>query len=189
MTGATVVVLLGTKFLAGAWVVVIAVPALIFLFSRTETYYEAVGRELKLGRTPPLPGRRHSIVIIPTSTVNLLTERAVSAAMSLGDTVVAVAVAADEEERKQIIHNWTEWRCDTTIEVLVDRHRSLIRSVLKYVESIHEEDVIVTVLIPQIVPRKRRHEILHNQRGRLLEAVLKARTDVIVAILPFKLHD
>ena len=47
----------------------------------------------------------------------------------------------------------------------------------------------MTVLIPEIVPRKRRHEILHNQRGRLLEAVLKARTDVIVAIMPFKLHD
>ena len=45
------------------------------------------------------------------------------------------------------------------------------------------------MLFPQIVPRKRRHEILHNQRGRLLEAVLKARTDVIVAILPFHLHD
>jgi amino acid transporter len=189
MTAITVVVLLGTKFLAGAWVVVIAVPLLIFLFSRTETYYEAVGRELKLGLTPPLPGRQHSIVIVPTSTVNLLTERAVSAALSIGDTVVAVAVAGDREERDRIIHDWTEWRCDTTIEVLIDPHRSLVRSVLKYVESIHEEDAIVTVLIPEIVPRKRRHEILHNQRGRLLEAVLKARTDVIVAILPFKLHD
>ncbi len=45
------------------------------------------------------------------------------------------------------------------------------------------------MLIPEIVPRKRRHEILHNQRGRLLAAVLRARTDVIVATLPFKLHD
>ena len=94
--------------------------------------------------------------------------------------MVAVAVAGDEEERAQIIRNWTEWRCDAPIEVLVDPHRSLIRSVLKYVESIHEEDAIVTVLIAEIIPRKRRHEILHNQRGRLLEAVLKARTDVIV---------
>jgi hypothetical protein len=39
------------------------------------------------------------------------------------------------------------------------------------------------------MPRKRRHEILHNQRGRLLEAALKGRTDVIVATLPFHLHD
>jgi len=189
MTAVVVVVLLGTKFLEGAWVVVIAVPLLILLFARTEGYYEAVGRELKLGRTPPLPSKQESIVLVPTSTVNLLTERAVTAAMSLGDTVIAIAVAADEKEKEQIIRNWSEWKCGPPIEVLVDPHRSLIRTVLKYVESIHEQDAVVTVLIPEIVPRKRRHAILHNQRGRLLEAVLKARTDVIVAILPFKLHD
>ena len=72
---------------------------------------------------------------------------------------------------------------------MIDPQRSLIRSVVRYIESIHEENVVVTVLIPEIVPRKRRHEILHNQRGRLLGAVLKARTDVIVAVLTFKLHD
>ena len=64
-----------------------------------------------------------------------------------------------------------------------------MRSVLRYVESIESEDATITVLIPEIVPRKRRHEILHNQRGRLLAAVLKARTDVVVATLPFQLHD
>jgi len=45
------------------------------------------------------------------------------------------------------------------------------------------------VLIPDIMPSKRRHEILHNQRGRILEAVLKSRTDVIVATLPFRIHE
>jgi amino acid transporter len=189
MTAIAVVVLLTTKFAEGAWVVVIAVPALIFLFSRTEAYYEVVGRELKLGRTPPRPSRHESIVVIPTSTVNLLTERAVSAGLSIGETVVAVAVAADEDERRQIIRDWNEWSCGIPIEVLVDKHRSLIRTVLHYVASIEDKDAMVTVLIPEIVPRKRRHEILHNQRGRLLAAVLKARSDVVVATLPFKLHD
>jgi amino acid transporter len=188
-TAVAVVVFLATKFLAGAWVVVIAVPSLVFLFHRTETYYAAVGRELRLGLTPPLPTKRESIVIVPTSTVNLATTRAVSAAMSLGDTVVALAVAADDEERERIESAWADWRCGPPIEVVVDEHRSLIRTVLQYIESIEEGDAVVTVLIPEIVPRKRRHEILHNQRGRLLAAVLRSRTDVIVATLPFKLHD
>ena len=103
--------------------------------------------------------------------------------------VVAVAVAGDDEERQTIERHWTEWACGIPIEVIVDEHRSLIKSVLRYVDSIEDSDAAVTVLIAEIVPRKRRHQILHNQRGRLLEAVLKARTDVIVATLPFKLHD
>jgi len=189
MTAVAVVVFLSTKFLEGAWVVVIAVPLLMMLFSRTEHYYAEVARELKLGRTPPSPGKRESIVLVPTTTVNLLTEQAVSAAMSLGDTVIAVAVAGDEEEADMIRRAWSDWKCNVPIEVLVDPHRSLIRSVLRYVENINEEGVTITVLIPEIIPRKRRHEILHNQRGRLLESVLKSRTNVIVATLPFHLHD
>jgi len=189
MTAVAVVVFLGTKFLAGAWVVVIAIPALMMLFHQTERYYDAVAIELKLGKTPPRPRKRESIVIVPTSTVNLLTQKAVSAALSLGNTVVAVAVAGDDDEAQRIKREWDEWSCGVPIEVLLDPHRSLVRSVLKYVKSIEDEDATIVVLIPEVLPRKRRHEILHNQRARLLSAVLKARTNVVIANLPFHLHD
>jgi amino acid transporter len=189
ITAIAVLVFVFTKFLAGAWVVVIAIPALMLLFHQTEVYYAAVARELKLGRTPPPPRRRESVVIVPASTVNLLTQKAVSAALSLGQTVVAVAVAGDEEEAEQVKREWDEWACGIPIEVLLDPQRSLVRSVLRYVKSVEDEDATIVVLIPEILPRKRRHEILHNQRARVLSAVLKARTSVVIATLPFHLHD
>jgi hypothetical protein len=189
MTGVAVVVFLSTKFLAGAWVVTLAIPLMMYLFSRIESYYSKVAGELRLGRTPGIPRRRASIVVVPSSTVSLLTERALSAALSLGETVVAVAVAGDEQEREEIKQNWDQWKCAVPLEVLLDPHRSLVRTVLEYVESIQAEDATITVLIPEIIPGKRRHEILHNQRGRLLESVLKARTEVVVATLPFHIHD
>jgi hypothetical protein len=169
--------------------VTLAIPALIYLFWNTEGYYARVAKELKLGKTPPLPRKRESIVVVPTSTVSMLTEQALSAALSLGDTVVAVAVAGDEDECAEIKHAWDEWESGVPIEVLLDPHRSLIRTVLHYVKSVHSEEATITVLIPEIIPSKRRHEILHNQRGRLLESVLKARTDVVIAVLPFHIHD
>jgi amino acid transporter len=189
MTSIAVCVFLGTKFLAGAWVVVVTIPLLMMLFARTERYYADVARELKLGKTPPPPHKREGIVIVPASTVNLLTQKAVSAALSLGQTVVAVAVAGDEEECDRVRREWNEWSCGVTIEVLLDPQRSLVRTVLRYVKSIENEDATILVLIPEIVPRKRRHEIFHNQRARLLAAVLKARTNVVIATLPFHLHD
>jgi amino acid transporter len=189
MTTVAVFVFVFTKFLAGAWVVVVAIPALMMLFNVTEHYYTEVAKELKLGKTPPPPRKREGIVIVPTSTVNLLTQKAVSAALSLGEMVVAVAVAGDEEESAQIEREWGEWACGIPIEVLLDPQRSLVRSVLKYVKSVEQEDATIVVLIPEILPNKRRHEILHNQRARLLSAVLKARTNVVIATLPFHLHD
>jgi amino acid transporter len=189
MTAVAVLVFLVSKFLAGAWVVLLAIPLLMLLFARTEGYYEAIARELKLGRTPPPPCKRESIVVIPTSTVSLLTERAVSAAISIAQTVVAVAVAGDEQECERITEEWEQWRSGIPIEVLIDPHRSLVKTVVSYIESIDASSATVTVLIPQVLPHKRRHEILHNQRGRLLEAALKARCDVVVATLPFHVHD
>jgi len=189
ITAIAVLVFVFTKFLAGAWVVVVAIPALMLLFHQTEVYYREVARELKLGKTPPRPRRRESVVIVPASTVNLLTQKAVSAALSLGQTVVAVAVAGDEEEADRVKREWDEWACGVPVEVLLDPQRSLVRSVLRYVKSVEGEDATIVVLIPEILPRKRRHEILHNQRARVLSAVLKARTSVIIATLPFHLHD
>jgi amino acid transporter len=157
MTAVAVIVFLSTKFLEGAWVVVIAIPALMALFSHTETYYGRAAQELRMGKTPPHPRRRESVVIVPTSTVNLLTELAVSAALSLGETVVAVAVAGDEEECDRIKRGWDEWAPGIPIEVLLDPHRSLIRTVLHYIKSLKGQDLTITVLIPEIIPTKRRH--------------------------------
>jgi amino acid transporter len=189
MTGTAACVFLASKFLEGAWIVCIAVPLLIWWFRSIESYYGGVADELKLGLTPPRPHRRESIVIVPTSTVNALSEKALTAALSLGQTVVAVAVAGDEDERSEILKQWGVWRCDVPLEVLIDPHRSLIRSVLRYVKKIEDEDATITVLIPELIPRKRRHELLHNQRGRLLASVLTSQTDVVIATLPMHLHD
>jgi amino acid transporter len=190
MTGVAVAVFLSTKFLAGAWVVTLVVPLLMFLFWRTETYYAEVATELQLGKTPATPHRGKSVVVVPTTTVSRLTELALSAALSLGETVVAIAVAGDEEEADRIRADWDGWACNVPLEVLLDPHRSLVRTLLQYVESIKADNTTITVLIPQIIPNKRRHEILHNQRALLLETVLKSRTSgVVIATLPFHLHD
>jgi len=188
LTALAVVVALLTKFTHGAWVVAVAIPLLILLFWRIESYYANVGSELHLGKTPPPPRKRQSIVIVPTTMVNLLTQKALSAALSMGETVVAVAVAGDEEECAQITRGWDDWRSGVPIEVLLDPHRSLVRTVLRYIKSVENEDATITVLIPEVIPSKRRHEILHNQRGRILEAVLKARTAAVVAAMPFPIH-
>jgi hypothetical protein len=83
MTAAAVLIFIGSEFLAGAWVVIAAIPVLMTLFARTEGYYAEVARELKLGNTPPPPRQRESVVVVPTTTVSLMTERGLSAALSM----------------------------------------------------------------------------------------------------------
>ena len=121
--------------------------------------------------------------------VDLLTERALTAALSTGDSVLAVSVAGDEAESHEIRRAWDQWAPGVPLRVLLDPHRSLTRSVVDYISTIDAHDVTISVLIPEIVPRKRRHEMLHNQRGWALAEALRTKTDVAVTTLPFRLDD
>jgi hypothetical protein len=189
LTAIAVVVALLTKFLAGAWVVTLAIPLLIIMFARTENYYTKAGADLQLGLDPPHPTKRTAVMIISVSAVDLLTERAVTAGLSMSDRVIAVCVAGDEDERTRIKAAWVAWAPDVPLEVVIDPHRSLVRTLVKYIHGIEDDPAVISVLIPEIVPRKWRHEILHNQRGRLLASALREETSVAVTTLPFHLHD
>ncbi|MFB7507191.1 APC family permease [Streptomyces broussonetiae] len=182
------VILLTTKFLAGAWVVVLAVPLLMLLFSRVERYYTAVGEELGLGRIPGPPDRRTaSLVIVPLGEVSKLARHAVSAALSLGDEVVVVAVHADPARQQALREAWDRWNPGVRLDLIDSPHRSLVQPIVDYVQRAAEGGRQIAVLIPEVEPRHRRYEILQNQRGLLLATVLRARTDVVVCMLPYRL--
>ncbi|MET9047882.1 MULTISPECIES: APC family permease [unclassified Streptomyces] len=182
------VILLGTKFLEGAWVVVIAVPLMMLLFARVERYYTEVGEELGLGRIPDPPDRwTGSLVIVPLGEVSKLARHAVSAALALGDEVVAVAVHADPEKTRALQEAWDRWNPGVRLDVIDSPHRSLVMPIVEYVQRMSGDGRQIAVLIPEVEPRHRRYEILQNQRGLLLATVLRARTDVVVCMLPYRL--
>ncbi|MGI5141851.1 MULTISPECIES: APC family permease [unclassified Streptomyces] len=183
------VILLTTKFLEGAWVVVIAVPLMMLLFNRIERYYTAVGEELGLGRIPDPPDRRtESLVIVPLGEVSKLARHAIAAALALGDEVVAVAVHADPDKTRALQEAWDRWDPGVRLDVIDSPHRSLVQPIVDYVQRVAQDGRQIAVLIPEVEPRHRRYEILQNQRGLLLATVLRARTDVVVCMLPYRLR-
>lgn len=188
MTAAAVVVLLATKFLAGAWVVVIAVPLLILLFRRIERYYAAVADEVMHGQVPPAPTATRSLVIVPLGEVNGVAERAIAAAKSLGDEIVALAVFAEQESAMAMRAAWDRWDPGVRLDIVDSPQRSLVDPVVAYVEQATRGGGQVAVLIPQVEPQHDRYRILHNQRGILLAGVLTTRADVLVCILPYRLN-
>ncbi|MFI6685283.1 APC family permease [Streptomyces sp. NPDC050485] len=182
------IVLLATKFLEGAWVVVATVPLLMLLFARIQRYYTAVGAELGLGEIPPPPVRyTDSLVIVPVGEVSRLTEYALTAAGTLGREVVAVAVHSDPDKVRALKESWARWNPGVRLEVIDSPHRSLVQPIVDYVLEAAEGGRRIAVLIPEVEPRRRRYRILQNQRGILLATALRARTDVVVCLVPYRL--
>jgi amino acid transporter len=190
LTAVATVVFLASKFLEGAWVVTVAVPLLMLLFWRISVYYELAAAEIGVGTRPPLPAPKPSLVLVPVVSITRMTALALSTAHSLGQEVLAISVQPSADDAERFAAEWAAWDCATPVKVVVDTRRSLAGPLLRYVNAVERAgDRQVTVLIAELAPRKRRHEFLHNQRGRILTALLRQRTDAVIATLPYRLHD
>lgn len=187
LTAIAAVVLLTDKFLAGAWVVVATVPLLMLLFARIQRYYTEVGMELGLGEIPPPLRRTESLVIVPVGEVSRLTQQALTAALNLGTDVVAVAVYSSPDKARTLRASWDRWNPGVRLDIIDSPHRSLVQPIVDYVEREAATGRHISVLIPEVVPRHRRYQILQNQRGLLLAAALRARTDVVVCTIAYRL--
>jgi amino acid transporter len=186
LTGVAAVVFFASKFAAGAWLLLVIVPALIVLFDRIEHYYRRVGEQLGLGRSPvkPVPGADgKAMVIVPVVAVSLLAERALQAAFRLGGEVVPVTADIDPPATRRLSEQWDEWDPGVPLKILPSPHRNLVPPIVGFVRRQIAAGRHVTVLLAEIEPRHRRDRLLHNQRGTVLAAALRARTDAVVAHL------
>ncbi len=187
LTALAAVVFFASKFLAGAWLLLVVIPALMLLFTRVQRYYDAVAVELGLGQQPAHPVALHGLVVVPVATVSAATATALSAALCLGGETVAITTDTGAGAADQLLARWDAWDPGVPLVVLPSPHRGLVGPLVGYVRQRAVAGCQVTVLIVELQPRRRRYEILHNQRGLILAAVLRARTDAVVATLPFRL--
>jgi amino acid transporter len=187
VTGTATAVFLFTKFTEGAWVVVVAIPAFILLFTRINAYYRRVARVLHLHEVPPRPAGKHTKVIVPVTEVSSLSSYAISEALSLGQDVVAVRVVLDEsdpgdKQARRIEDEWHRWNPGVPLEVLRTEYSSVVNPIVTYIDELClREDQQLVVLIPTLIPSRLRYRFLHNQLDLVLSAALRTHPEVIVA--------
>jgi hypothetical protein len=142
---------------------------------------------LSRGHRPPMP--RRNIVLIPIGGVNRAVIRAVDYARSRPGEIRAVLVDLDSEDTAKVEMQWAQWGCGVNLVVLPSPYRSILGSLLDYIEEILEKepDSWVTVVIPEILPARWWQNILHNQRALMLKAALLFKDRVILTDVPFHL--
>ncbi|HXW44875.1 MAG TPA: APC family permease [Streptosporangiaceae bacterium] len=175
-----------SKFTEGAWLIVIVVPLLVLMFSRIHTVYGRIGKALEIGELPPAPRRRSSLVVVPVGSMSRLTSAGISAALSLGDEVLAVTVSYDDpDSAAQDAHlrqQWEQWHPDVPLLTLHSSRRALGPAVVGFLRELERSASYeqLVVLIPEVQPRRFWHQILHNQRGFVLEQAIQHGTKNVV---------
>ncbi|WP_371675415.1 APC family permease [Streptomyces sp. NBC_01276] len=193
LTGVSAVVVTATRFTQGAWLIVVALPLIVLAFEKVHRAYGRIGERLELGRIPQPPERSRSLVVVPVSGLSLLTCRALTAARSLGDEVLAVTVThpAPEDRRaaEALRRDWELWNPGIELVELPSPTRSLGRPVSGYVRELTERqpDTQVTVLIPETEPERLWQRMLQNQRGSLVAHAVRRDTDAVICRLRFRI--
>ena len=191
---ATFIVLLDIaveKFLEGAYIVIALVALLVWVFQRIQRHYADVAEQLKMKHyIPPATALKNTVlVLVPGLHRGVMP--ALEYARSLSPDCRAVYIETDPEKTAQLKARWEEWGHDVPLVILSSRYRSLMNPLMRYLDSVQVErrNHLVTVIIPEFVPTKWWHNLLHGNSGLRLKLALLGRKDVIVANVRYYLQE
>ena len=190
MTGTVLVIVLATKFLQGAWIVVVAMP-LIFLFMQgIHRHYERVREELLVGdgENVTLPARVHGVVLV--SKLHKPTLRALAYARATRhDTLEAITVNVDREDTQALQRDWERREIPVTLRILDSPYREITRPILDYVKGLRRDSPrdLVTVYVPEYVVGHWWEQLLHNQSALRLKTRLLFTPGIMVVSVPWQL--
>jgi len=189
-TTAVLLIVLVTKFTAGAWIAVATMVAIFGVMKAIRRHYDTISAELEGAEWDGvLPSRTHSIVLV--STLHLPTLRALAYARATRpDTLEAITVNVDEEDTRKLVREWERSDLTIPLKVVESPYREITRPVLDYVRRVRRDSPrdVVTVFIPEYVVGHWWEQILHNQSALRLKSRLLFQPGVMVTSVPWQLR-
>lgn len=181
-TGLTMIIVAVSKFLEGAWIVVILIPAFVAGFQAVHRHYETVRHQLTIdhGLPPHLKALPKPRLVIPVSGVHKGTINALRYARSISDNVIAVYVEIEPGRAERMRHDWDKWGLNefAQLDVVPSPFRSIVGPFLDYLDhtdQVHNDGTLASVILPEFVPAHWWQVAMHNQTAWLLRIALLYR--------------
>lgn len=195
LTGVVVIIVSITKFMHGAWMVLVFVPVMIYIFKRIHAHYQDMSEQLHLeigptGNTADTSSWKN-IVVVPISSPTNVVAETLRYARAISDNIIAVHVATDEETGRKVAEKWNCWNPKIRLVTVYSHYRLVMTPLIDYIAELEKEkrsEDFITVLIPEFETRKWWHRLLHNQTGWILRTLLILRKNVVVTTIPYHLR-
>jgi amino acid transporter len=190
-TAIVTLILVLEKFSEGAWIVVVTIPMLVYIFRSVKRHYETIARQLVLPPGGYVPQPIEHTVLVLVSSLNRGTIPALEYAKTISTRVEAVHVELKPEATKRLIDAWDAWGCGVPLTILKSPYRSITQPLLDYVDEVeerHDHD-LVTVIVPEFVTKKFWHNVLHNQTSLLIKTLLRFKKGKVVTSIRYYLEE
>lgn len=190
LTAVVLVIVLITKFLAGAWITILAMGFFFLVMLAIKRHYDNVSLELAADETDKvMPTRVHAIVLV--SKLHKPTLRALAfAKASRPNALEGVYVATDDAETSRLLEEWDERNTGIPLKVLHSPYREVIKPIVDYATEIRKANPrgVVAVYIPEYVVGRWWEQLLHNQTALRLKGRLLFTPGVMVTSVPYQLR-
>ncbi len=174
----------------GAYIVLFLIVGLVYIFKTINTHYLTLGRQLRITDLgPAIPVRSTAIVLVAGMHKGIL--HALEYAKTLSHDCRALYVEIDPVDTKLIRDRWEQYDMGMPLVIIESPFRSVVEPVLAYLEEVKKEREghVVTVVLPEFVPAKWWHSILHNQSGLFLKIALMFRRDIVLTNVRYYLDE
>jgi amino acid transporter len=188
-TFVVLIVITATKFLHGAWIIVVLIPCLVFFFKMIKGHYlflghklsrESYHKEIKLGE-------QKYTAIVPISGIHPGVVMAIQYALNISSDVRICYVDVDAEATQRMLKVWDKWSKGQQLVVLKSPYRSVLGPLLDYIDQVHVESnqELITVVVPEFITRYWYHQFLHNQMTLVLRTALRLRKGKVVTSIRY----
>ena len=184
-------VIIATRFTHGGWIVIGLVPLIVWMFFQVHRHYVRTAAQLSLEAFGAPPRIRRHRVVVPIAGVHRGVLFALHYARTLSNDVTAVYVESDPAETEKLREKWGVWGDGVRLVVLNSEYRSIVEPLIAYLDRIDacQPDDVITVVMPQFLPSRWWHNILHNQTALLVRLALLFRRSMVVTDVPYRLKD
>jgi amino acid transporter len=200
-TGVVLLVIVASKFIHGAWIVILLLPTFVWMFRTIKRHYVTLAEQLSLEGLEPeewvgTASHKTYKVVVPVSGMHRGTLAALRFARSLSKDVTAVIVDVVPQFTASVREKWPTWGHDVPLVVLESPYRSTIGPLLTYLDEVDKRESergLTAIVLPEFVPARWWHHLLHNQTALLLKTVLTYRRgqtdkDRVIVDVPYHLQ-
>jgi amino acid transporter len=189
LTAVVTAVFAVTKFGDGAWVVLIVIPSLVVGFYTIHRHYQDLARRLSLEKFGPPPRVDRHRVILPISGIHRGVVAGLTYARALSEDVTAVYVSTDPVQTEAVEKKWGLWGGGVRLVVVNSPYRLLVEPLVEYIRQVaarRQPNEVITVVVPQFVPRRQWHNALHAQTAMMLRLALVFEPGVVITSVPYQ---
>ena len=198
-TGATLMVVVISKFSEGAWVTIVVVPLLLFLFVRVNRHYRDVASQIETIAPMEMPSLKAPVVVVAAGSWSKLTQHGLKFALRLSSIVHVVHVRTETDTIEDFSDNWelligSPARAagipPPQLTILTSSYRRFFSPFVDFVNGLERAhpDRDIVIVIPDLVLNHWYDGVLHNNRGAFLRALLRARCGSQVVVVNTSFH-